>query len=91
MITASLPRATAPNSDILEEASGAFVITRTKGNILHCNADAIVNAVNCVGVMGIGLALQFKKAYPANFEYYRTKCDHGEVTTAMCLFSKGRT
>jgi len=37
------------------------------GDILSCNADALVNTVNCVGVMGKGLALQFKHAFPENF------------------------
>ena len=40
------------------------------GNILTEDAEAIVNTVNCVGVMGRGIALQFKKAYPANFKDY---------------------
>ncbi len=42
------------------------------GNILHEDAEALVNTVNCVGVMGRGVALQFKKAYPENFRAYAT-------------------
>ena len=46
------------------------MIKITYGNILEADAVAIVNTVNCVGVMGKGLALQFKKTYPKNFEAY---------------------
>ena len=38
------------------------------------HAEAIVNPVNCVGVMGRGLALQFKKAFPENFRAYAEAC-----------------
>lgn len=44
------------------------------GNIFLLDVEAIVNPVNCVGVMGKGLALQFKKLYPKNFEAYKTAC-----------------
>ena len=40
------------------------------GDILAEDAEALVNTVNCVGVMGRGIALQFKKAFPENFEAY---------------------
>lgn len=46
----------------------------TTGNILDANAEALVNTVNCVGVMGKGLALQFKKSYPENFKDYVRAC-----------------
>lgn len=49
------------------------------GDILRADAEALVNTVNCEGVMGRGIALQFKKAYPANFEAYRRACERGEV------------
>ena len=42
-----------------------------QGNIFDAQVEAIVNPVNCVGVMGKGLALQFKKRYPDNFEAYK--------------------
>lgn len=45
------------------------------GSILKADSVAIVNAVNCVGIMGKGIALQFKKAYPDNFEAYRKACE----------------
>ena len=49
------------------------------GDILKADAEAIVNTVNCVGIMGRGIALQFKKAFPANFRAYALACDEGEV------------
>jgi len=49
------------------------------GDILEANAEAIVNTVNCVGIMGRGIALQFKKAFPANFRAYALACEEGEV------------
>ena len=49
------------------------------GNILSEDSDALVNTVNCVGVMGRGVALQFKRAFPDNFEAYAVACKNGEV------------
>ncbi len=50
-----------------------------KGNVLEAKAEALVNTVNCVGHMGKGIALQFKKAYPANFDAYHKACVNHEV------------
>jgi O-acetyl-ADP-ribose deacetylase (regulator of RNase III) len=49
------------------------------GDILQSDAEALVNPVNCVGVMGKGLALEFKRAFPQNFESYRSACSDGLV------------
>ncbi len=49
------------------------------GDILRADADALVNTVNCVGIMGRGVALQFKKAFPENFSAYKLACDRGDV------------
>lgn len=49
------------------------------GNLLVEDAEAIVNTVNCVGVMGRGIALQFKKSYPENFKAYAKACKQKEV------------
>jgi len=49
------------------------------GNLFDSNAEALVNTVNCVGVMGRGIALQFKKQYPENFKAYETVCKRNEV------------
>jgi O-acetyl-ADP-ribose deacetylase (regulator of RNase III) len=50
-----------------------------QGNLLEEDAEALVNAVNCVGVMGKGIALQFKQAFPENFQQYKKACDAKEV------------
>lgn len=55
------------------------MITLTKGNILESSAEALVNTVNTEGVMGKGLALQFKEAYPDNYRLYRAACKAGKV------------
>lgn len=55
------------------------MISLQRGNLLESGADAIVNTVNCVGVMGKGIALQFRQAWPENFREYRKACEHGEV------------
>lgn len=61
------------------------MITYQTGNILHDQADAIINTVNTVGVMGKGLALQFKKAFPDNFKVYKKACDDKSVVTGQVL------
>jgi O-acetyl-ADP-ribose deacetylase (regulator of RNase III) len=55
------------------------VIAEIQGDLLRSDVDALVNTVNCVGVMGKGLALQFKRRYPANFDSYAAACRRGEV------------
>jgi len=55
------------------------MIEITHGNILRIEAEALVNTVNCVGFMGKGIALQFKKAYPDNYDAYKKACDAGEM------------
>lgn len=55
------------------------MIEFTTGDILTADTDAIVNTVNCVGIMGRGLALQFKNAFPANCKAYVAACRRGEV------------
>ena len=49
------------------------------GNILTENVEALVNTVNCVGVMGRGIALQFKNAFPENFKAYAAACKREEL------------
>jgi O-acetyl-ADP-ribose deacetylase (regulator of RNase III) len=51
----------------------------TLGDILRCETEAIVNTVNTVGVMGKGIALAFKKAFPTNFKLYEKACKEGNV------------
>ena len=60
------------------------------GDILAEDAEALVNTVNCVGVMGRGIALQFKKAFPENFRAYAEACGRGEVRPGrMFVFETG--
>ncbi len=51
----------------------------TQGNLLAAPVEALVNTVNTVGIMGRGIALQFKQAYPAMFRNYERACKAGEV------------
>ncbi|GLY52878.1 macro domain-containing protein [Lentzea sp. NBRC 102530] len=55
------------------------MIVQGSGDLLDADVDALVNAVNCVGVMGKGLALQFKQRFPAYFSAYAAACASGEV------------
>ncbi len=50
------------------------MLTFTKGDLFNCGAQILVNTVNCVGVMGKGIALEFKKRYPQMFVAYRKRC-----------------
>lgn len=50
-----------------------------EGSVLDSNAQTLVNTVNCVGVMGKGVALEFKKRFPDMYEEYAAKCGKGEV------------
>ncbi len=56
------------------------MITPTTGNLFTAPADALVNPVNCVGVMGKGLALAFKRAFPPMDDAYVAACGSGELT-----------
>jgi O-acetyl-ADP-ribose deacetylase (regulator of RNase III) len=49
------------------------------GDILTDDAEALVNTVNCVGIMGRGIALQFKNAFPKNFGAYEKACERHEI------------
>ena len=56
------------------------MIKLIQGDLLEQDdVKAIVNAVNCVGVMGKGIALQFKHRWPANFTEYAAACEAGKV------------
>lgn len=55
------------------------MITEVTGDLLADNADILVNPVNCVGVMGRGLALQFKQRHPKAYLSYRDACNAGEL------------
>ncbi|MBK6618005.1 MAG: macro domain-containing protein [Nitrosomonas sp.] len=67
------------------------MIEYKQGDILRENAEAIINTVNCVGVMGRGIALQFKKAFPQNFLAYAAACKKKEVQPGkMFVFETGQ-
>ena len=67
------------------------MIEYRKGNILEADVEALVNSVNCVGVMGRGIALQFKKAWPDNFKEYAKACSRKEVQPGkMLVYATGR-
>ncbi|MBK7189517.1 MAG: macro domain-containing protein [bacterium] len=61
------------------------------GDLLATDAEALVNTVNCVGHMGRGVALQFKKAWPANFQAYAAACERQDVRPGqMFVFETGQ-
>ncbi len=55
------------------------MIQFTRGNIIKSQAEALVNTVNTVGVMGKGIALQFKENFDLNYRLYKQACDKGKV------------
>ena len=59
-----------------------------KGNLLDADAQALVNAVNTVGVMGKGIALQFKKRFPDNYKLYRKACNEGVVQVGKMFVTR---
>lgn len=61
------------------------MIRIVQGDLLAADAEALVNAVNCVGVMGKGLALQFKQTFPDNFKTYQKACKAGDVKPGTML------
>ncbi len=66
------------------------MIELKQDNLFHAKVDALVNTVNTVGVMGKGIALQFKRTYPDNFKAYARACKAGEVVIGkMFTFDRG--
>lgn len=64
------------------------MIKYVTGDILESKAQALVNTVNTVGVMGKGIALQFKKTFPHNFKAYVEACKNGEIAIGKLLVTK---
>ena len=61
------------------------------GDLLKANTEAIVNTVNCVGVMGKGIALQFKHRWPQNFKAYASACKREQVRPGkMFIYDLGQ-
>lgn len=64
------------------------MITYCQGDLLHADVDVLVNAVNTVGVMGKGIALEFKNRFPANYQAYAAACQRGEVVTGRMFVTE---
>jgi O-acetyl-ADP-ribose deacetylase (regulator of RNase III) len=70
---------------------GDIMIKLKRGDILKQDAEALVNTVNCVGVMGRGVALQFRKAYSENYQAYREACARKDIQPGrMFVFDLNR-
>lgn len=66
------------------------MIEYASGDMLKADVEALVNTVNCVGVMGRGIALQFKNAFPENFKAYALACKKKEVLPGkMFVYATG--
>ena len=64
------------------------MISYCQGDLLEADVDALVNAVNTVGVMGKGIALAFKNRFPANTQAYAAACQRGEVVTGRMFVTE---
>lgn len=64
------------------------MISYCQGDLLAAEVDALVNAVNTVGVMGKGIALAFKNRFPANYQAYAAACQRGEVVTGRMFVTE---
>ena len=65
------------------------MIKPTRGDLLLARADALVNAVNTVGVMGKGIALRFKERFPENYRAYAAACRAGDVCVGKMFVTAG--
>lgn len=63
-----------------EEDSPSLSYREIHGDLFSSGAEALVNTVNCVGVMGKGIALEFKRRFPDLFKAYRSACSRGELS-----------
>ncbi len=66
------------------------MIKFTQGNMLEASAEALINTVNEVGVMGKGIALMFREAFPANARAYEAACKAGEVRVGTMFVVRER-
>lgn len=57
-----------------------------RGNIFDSDAQCLVNPVNTVGIMGAGLALEFKKRYPSMYESYKEFCKTKQLKVGQIIF-----
>ena len=64
------------------------MIKFTEGNLLEAHVEALVNMVNTVGVMGKGIALMFKEAFPENFLAYAAACKRKEIAVGKVFVTE---
>lgn len=64
------------------------MIIYSEGTVFNVGTQALVNTVNCTGVMGAGIALEFMLRYPAMFEDYEAKCKEGKIITGRVDYFK---
>lgn len=64
------------------------MIINVKGDLFDSDAEALVNTVNTVGVMGKGIALQFKENFPENYRLYREACKNNTLEIGKLLITK---
>ena len=67
------------------------MINFVQGNIIESQADALVNTVNTMGIMGKGIALQFKKEFPNNYKIYREACKNNKLEIGNLLVTEEDT
>lgn len=67
------------------------MIRFVNGDMFSATFDAYVNPVNCKGIMGKGLALEFKKRYPMNFILYKDICDQGKLKPGYIYWTRDIT
>lgn len=68
------------------------MVVVVSGDLFAADVDAITNAVNCVGVMGRGIALEFKNRFPENFIAYKQACDDGTLRLGrVFIFDRGES
>ncbi len=65
------------------------MLTYHRTSALDSNAQTVVNTVNCVGVMGKGIAAEYKDRYPEMFKAYKVICDNGELSPGRLWLWKG--
>lgn len=59
------------------------MVISAKCDIFECSADVLVNPVNVVGVMGAGLAKQFRERFPDMYDDYRSRCASGDFRIGL--------
>lgn len=73
---------------VLGKNGGIMIIWKQRGDLLDAQTDALVNAVNTRGVMGRGLAEQFRRRFPDHYRQYRSACAAGEVKLGRMLVTR---